>query len=155
MIFREYNSGDRTRCIEIFNSNTPLYFEPGELQGFETWLGGHDEDRLAYKNTRAEYFYVALKENQVTGCGGFYVPKEGQRANLTWGMIDKAFHKQGIGSKFLEYRIQMIRDMYPGFIISMDTTQHSYKFFEKMGFRVTEVISNCYSEGLDRYDMIK
>jgi len=29
--------------MEIFNSNSPLFFDPAELKGFEQWLDAHDE----------------------------------------------------------------------------------------------------------------
>ena len=34
-----------------------------------------------------------------------------------------------------------------------DTSQHTYRFFEKFGFNVKQISKNGYGVGLDRYDM--
>jgi predicted GNAT family N-acyltransferase len=68
--------------------------------------------------------------------------------------VDNALHKKGIGRELLLYRIQLIRSGFPGYPISLDTTQHSYLFFEKMGFKVVKITRDGYGEGLDRYDMV-
>jgi [ribosomal protein S18]-alanine N-acetyltransferase len=38
--------------------------------------------------------------------------------------------------------------------IHLDTSQHTYRFFEKSGFSVKKISKNGYGEGLDKYDMI-
>ncbi len=38
--------------------------------------------------------------------------------------------------------------------IQLDTSQHTYRFFERFGFNVKQISKNGYGEGLDRYDMI-
>ena len=37
--------------------------------------------------------------------------------------------------------------------IHLDTSQHTYRFFEKFGFSVNQISKNGYGEGLDKYDM--
>jgi hypothetical protein len=59
MKIRQYEINDRKQCLEIFKSNTPLFFDPTELPDFEIWLNGQSEGRLTYKQTEAEYFFVA------------------------------------------------------------------------------------------------
>jgi len=77
----------------------------------------------------------------------------GSIATMAWGMVANAHHKQGIGEKLLKYRMQQIEAFYPGYEIILDTTQHTYGFFEKQGFVITAIKKNYYGEGLDRYDM--
>lgn len=155
MVIRKYKPSDRFECIEIFKSNMPLFFDPEELLDFEKWLNGKDQGILGYSNTIEEYYYVAELENKIIACGGFYIPKDEKRANMTWGMVDNKLHKKGIGQKLLEYRIKIINAQHPGYQISLDTTQHSYKFFEKMGFTLTKITKDFYVKGMHRYDMIK
>lgn len=154
MTFREYQPGDREACLKIFWSNMPRFFDASELAGLEKWLNGRDAGRLAYGQTQEEYYYVVEEEGKVIGSGGFYIPREGKYANMTWGMVDNALHRKGIGRGLLLFRIEMIRKLFPGYSIRLDTTQHSYRFFEKMGFEVVMITKDGYGEGLDRYDMV-
>jgi len=36
----------------------------------------------------------------------------------------------------------------------MDTTQFSYSFFEKYGFKIEKITENFYALGMHRYDMV-
>ena len=54
----------------------------------------------------------------------------------------------------LGYRLNEIKNKYKDIEIHLDTSQHTYRFFEKVGFRVTQISKNGYGEGLDKYDMI-
>ncbi|MBA2611792.1 MAG: GNAT family N-acetyltransferase [Bacteroidetes bacterium] len=150
---REYKPTDRSACIRVFKSNEPLYFAPSELKLLENWLDAKDNEQLAYNNNLDENFYVVEHNSNVVACGGFYITDE-KRANMTWGMIERSFHKKGIGKHFLKYRVDEIKYNYPGYIISLDTSQHTFSFFEKQGFSVTKISKDAYGKGLDRYDMI-
>lgn len=155
MRIRQYEINDRKQCLEIFKSNMPLFFAPSELLDLEFWLNGQDERRLAYKQTEFECFYVVELDSKVVACGGYYVPIAEQRANMVWGMVHNEEHRKGFGRKLMEFRIQQIQELYPNYLISLDTTQHSFQFFEKIGFATTKITHDFYSTGLDRYDMIK
>jgi [ribosomal protein S18]-alanine N-acetyltransferase len=155
MKIRQYEINDRKQCLELFKSNTPLFFDPTELPDFEIWLNGQDEGRLAYKQTEVEYFFVAELDNRIVACGGYYIPRAERRANMVWGMVHNEEHRKGVGSKLMEFRIQQIQAFYPNNLISLDTTQHSFQFFEKIGFIITKITNDYYAKGLHRYDMIK
>ena len=149
---REYKPSDRQACFDIFKSNAPLYFAEQELPLLENWLNAKDKNQIAYKNNLAENFYVVEHESGIVACGGFYITAE-QNAHMTWGMVKNSFHKNGIGKYLLLYRIEEIKEFYPGHSILLDTTQHTYYFFEKFGFVVTNIKPQGYSKELDRYDM--
>jgi ribosomal-protein-alanine N-acetyltransferase len=155
MNIRKYNIYDRQKCIEIFKSNMPLFFDPTELPDFEMWLNGQDKEQLAYKQTKAEYYFVAEIDNKIIACGGYYVPLKEQRANMVWGMVHNKEHKKGVGRKLMEIRIQHIQKLYPNYIISLDTSQYSFQFFERIGFATTKITNDFYATGLHRYDMVK
>ena len=38
--------------------------------------------------------------------------------------------------------------------IELNTTQKTFKFYEKFGFDVIKITPNYYAKGLDRYDML-
>ena len=150
---RTYQATDRMRCIELFKSNCPAYFDPSELEGFEHWLNGQDNQAIVYSTAAAEFFYVLAQEENILGCGGFYIVKDKPIANLTWGMIEQQYHKKGFGSQLLTYRIAQIQKRYPSYTITLDTSQHTFNFFKRLGFSVTSISPNAYGPGLDRYDM--
>jgi [ribosomal protein S18]-alanine N-acetyltransferase len=153
IIIREYKPADRNQCIAIFKSNVPKFFTVEELAYFETWLNGQDAGEVAYSNAKAEYYYVADEEGLILGCGGFYIAREESVARMAWGMVENSQHKQGIGKKLLAYRFNKIEELHPDCVISLDTSQHTYQFFEKFGFVVTKVQKDFYTLGMDRYDM--
>jgi [ribosomal protein S18]-alanine N-acetyltransferase len=152
MVIREYKATDRKRCIDIFKSNIPIFFTPQELTEFESWL----DEQVAEKpvNTAINFYYVLEEENTVIACGGFHLNTLLSQATMTWGMVDRKWHRKGFGKKLLEYRIQHIKTLLPTATICLDTTQHAYQFFERLGFVVTQITDNYYAQGLDRYDMM-
>jgi N-acetylglutamate synthase-like GNAT family acetyltransferase len=154
MNIRTYTAADREACIAIFESNTPKYFDPAELEYLKNWLTGKDEARNSYKENKAEHFYVLENDEGVVACGGFYIPEKEQHANMVWGMVRNNLHKNGLGKLLFEYRIRQVQELYPGNGVILDTSQYTYPFFEKMGFKVTGVQKDSYGPGLDRYDMV-
>lgn len=152
---RSYQSKDREACIAVFTSNIPLYFDENELTGLELWLDARDQGKKKYAENLSEYYYVVEKENRVIGCGGFYVLSGKKEAGMAWGMVEKAHLKHGIGKQLLEFRLNKITELYPGYKIVLDTSQHTFGFFEKYGFVVKKITKDAYADGLDRYDMEK
>ena len=155
IIFREYNSNDREACIKIYNSNVPHFFDSIELDGFKNWLTSKDNLIKAHKTNTLESYSVVLLKNKIIGCGGFYFTENNTEARMAWGMIEHSYHKLGFGKLFLEYRILQIQALNPKITIALDTTQNTFKFFEKMNFKVTSIRKDYYTKGLDRYDMVK
>lgn len=153
MNIRKYLPEHYDACVEIFNSNTPQYFDPTEIDGLEQWLKGQNENRLAYGNTAHEHFYVLEDNDTIVGCGGFYIKRDEAIANMVWGMVNNVMHKNGYGKDLFLYRMKQIQSLYPECKIVLDTTQYTYGFFEKLGFTTTQVRKDFYGPGLDRYDM--
>ena len=154
MIIRKYRPSDRPSCLQIFNSNRPVFFAPHELEEFKEWLDGQDPLKTSSSGWQREYYFVVEEEQKIIACGGFYLPEKELAATMVWGMVENSLHKKGVGKKLLAYRIRQIRLLKPDAIILLDTTQYSYQFFEKFGFIVTKVSKDYYDKGLDRYDMV-
>ena len=93
--------------------------------------------------------------NSIVGSGGYGYNNTTKTIDLTWGMIDFNFHNKGFGTSLLNYRILQISIDFPGTNISLNTTQHTFKFYERFGFQVEKITENYYTNGLHRYDMIK
>jgi [ribosomal protein S18]-alanine N-acetyltransferase len=52
-----------------------------------------------------------------------------------------------------QYRIALIKSISPGCTIVLDTSQHAYPFFQKLGFVIMKITRDFYAKGIDRYDM--
>lgn len=155
MVIRQYKPTDRQACIEIFKNNCPDYFDPTEIDGLENWLNGQDKGEIIYKTSVADFFYVLENDKQIIACGGFYIVKDKLNANMVWGMVDKRYHRQGFGRELFQYRVAQIQKLFPKHSIVLDTSQHTYNFFTRLGFSVTKITQDAYGHGLDRYDMTK
>lgn len=154
MIIRPYLPSDKAGCLKAFESNMPVFFAPDELTDYAGWL-----DELAAKgnNTPAnsvEHYYVVEENGSVTGCGGFSVNLQKREAFMAWGFITNTLHKKGLGKALFLYRLEKIREICPACTVILDTTQHSYPFFEKLGFHTVRITKDSYGPGLDRYDMM-
>ena len=159
MILRKYKSEDKEKCIEIFQSNYPKFFDKSELSLFINWLdhqvgNGSTYQSPTYTNSEKDaYFVVELPETGIVGCGGFYIVKDKNEARLAWGMIHSNFHKQGYGTALYNYRKEIIKKEWPNHIMVLGTSQHTYSFYEKMGMAITANIKAGYGPDLDKYDM--
>jgi GNAT superfamily N-acetyltransferase len=159
MTIREYDLKDKEKCIEVFKSNCPKFFDKSELELFDKWLDHQVSEHPVYKSpaySNAEkdvYYVIDLPNVGVIGCGGFYILKDQNEARLAWGMIHSAFHKLGYGTALYNYRKEMIEKNWPNHVITLGTSQHTYPFYEKMGMNVTANIKAGYGPDLDRYDM--
>ena len=127
----------------------PLYFTQQEAEQFEQWL---DHFRTKDENS-VDCYYVLEVNGLVVGCGGFGYLYTSKTATLAWGLVHRNHHKQGLGKQLFEFRISQIKTMFPEAEILLDTTQHSYSFFEKLGFKIEKITNDFYAKGLDRYDM--
>lgn len=155
MRIRKYSANDRAACIEIFESNCPTYFDPSERIALEKWLHGRDQGKVVYDTSEAEYFYSLEQEGKVLACGGFYIVKNSLSANMAWGMVHNKYHRLGLGRQLFEFRMAEIQMQFPKHSIVLDTSQHTFRFFESFGFSVIKVTKEGYGPGLDRYDMIR
>ena len=142
MKVREYAQPDKEACLAIFDSNTPSFFAPHEREEFAEFL-----------DTSSDPYFVVEHNGQVVGCGGFFLIPNTPAAVLTWGMVARARHGRGIGRLLLEERLQRLRDL-PGVrVVKLQTSQHTYGFFEKAGFRTEHVQDDGYGPGLHLYNM--
>jgi N-acetylglutamate synthase-like GNAT family acetyltransferase len=150
---RPYLAKDRQACHAIFESNCPKYFDADEIVGLENWLNGQDSGQITYQTSSADYFYVLEENLEIQACGGFYIVKDKPNVNMVWGMVNQNHHKKGYGSLLFQHRINQIKMLYSEYKIVLDTSQHTYSFFEKFGFKIHKITKDEYGPGLDRYDM--
>lgn len=147
---RPYTPQDKQLLIAVFKSNMPLYFADEELPLFTTFLDRDATERGPYS--------VICKNGEPVGCGGIALNEPTIYTNephviMTWGMVHNSFHKHGLGKQLLLHRIEQARELYPGIKIALGTTQHTYTFFEKYGFKTVCYEKDHWAAGLDLYQM--
>ncbi len=151
---RPYTPADRAECLHLFTGNCPRYFDPAEQNLFETCLDRLDRGDIIHEQAEASQFYVLEEEEKVLACGGYYLTRDKSAAVMAWGMVHHLHHREGRGSALLQHRVDHLRKHYPDHQIRLDTSQHTYPFFERFGFQVTRRRKDGYGPGLDKVDMI-
>ncbi|MBN9387431.1 MAG: GNAT family N-acetyltransferase [Chloroflexi bacterium] len=142
MILREYTPQDKAACLDLFDSNLDPYFLPHERAEFSRFL-----------DKKIGEYFVVEDNGDILGCGGIAFTDETGEANLTWGMINRQKHRQGIGSFLTEGRLERIRQI-PGLkTVTIQTSQHTVAFYARYGFEVREIIKDGFGPGLDNYKM--
>ncbi|MBB4801735.1 GNAT family N-acetyltransferase [Flavobacterium aquidurense] len=139
----EYKSAFKTSCINIFESNRPKFFAEGELELFEKYLDQVTDG----------YYFVVKEENQIIACGGIFFDKSTDSGGLSWGMVHKKYHGKGIGLSFSNYRIKELQRKFPNKSYIIETSQHTAKFYEKIGFKLNNIVPNGFGDGIDKYTM--
>jgi predicted GNAT family N-acyltransferase len=148
-IIRPYNKSDRQYCIEAFISNVPLYFTKEEVGDFENFL-----TKIETKDASEKAVYFVIEDSEkVIGCGGFGEKGNTKIITLAWGLIHKNYHKKGFGKLLLLNRLEQIVKLFPHYPVVIDTTQFSFPFFEKFGFKTTQITNDYYAKGMHKYDM--
>ena len=143
MNFRNYRSDDQSACLAVFDSNTPPFFDIKERTDFETFL-----------EKQAHPFLVVENEmGQIIACGGFAFKREIAIAKLRWGMVMPTCQRQGVGRFLLLTRLSQLYEDPTLIAIRVDTSQHTYGFYEKFGFVRYDYLENGITPGLHLYRM--
>ncbi len=145
MPIREYKEEDRNSCLEIFDSNCPKYFAVAEKILFINWLDKKDREK----------YYVLTVADKIIACGGIYKDKKEYLAGLAWGMVHRNFHKKGYGKQLTMFRIEKLNHEFPDITHKVETSQHTFGFYELMGFKTTDIVKDGFANGLDKYVMKK
>ena len=140
-----YCEGDRADCLAIFDGNLPKFFAPEERDEFSDYL-----DRVE----RDEHPYLTVRQGEaMVACGGLWIDAQRREARLAWGMVARDLHGRGIGRMLTEARLALARET-PGVErVGLETSQHTFGFYEKFGFRTTKITPNGFGAGLDCYAM--
>jgi GNAT superfamily N-acetyltransferase len=137
-----YDPTHKAACLAIFDANTPAFFAPHERAEFVEFL---DND--------ADPYFVVADAGAVVACGGYFVIPTTPAAVLTWGMVDWARHRQGIGWFLLLARLQRLCHEPRIKVVKLQTSQHSAGFFERAGFAVQTITEDGYAPGMHQYNM--
>jgi predicted N-acetyltransferase YhbS len=138
---RTYQPEDAPACMAVFDSNLPKFFTTPEREQFAAFLARMEGP-----------YFVARSGDQLCGCGGFFVDDYGV-SYLAWGMVHSAWHRQGIGARLLQWRLELIEQVPHAWCVLIDTSQHSAPFFARFGFSSYRTIQDGYEPGLDKVFM--
>lgn len=142
VVIRNYDKSDKAEVIRLIRLNTPQYFSPEE-----------EVDFIHYLDNEIEEYFIVECESIIAGCGGinFEDPSKGI---ISWDIFHPEYQGKGLGSLLLNFRIKKIKEFSHIRDIYVRTSQLSYKFYEKNGFRLVEVVKDYWAEGLDMYKMV-
>ena len=142
MEIRSYTIDDKIAVIQLIRENTPQYFNFDEEKDFEFYLDNYVEE-----------YFVICQNFEILGCGGInYFPKQ-RLARLSWDIIKASAHGNGMGRKLVNHRIKLLQRNHDIDQIVVRTSQHTYKFYQKMGFELTKVEKDYWALNLDLYQM--
>ena len=141
-VLRSYKSEDKEALLNLIDLNIPNYFAPSEKLDFQNYL-----------EKAIELYYVLLYEDKIIGCGGINF-EEGKKVGIiSWDMIHPEFHGKSFGTQLLQHRLSKLISMKTIKKVVVRTSQITYKFYEKQGFVLKEMIPNYWAEGFDLYFM--
>jgi N-acetylglutamate synthase-like GNAT family acetyltransferase len=138
---RPYKPQDKTTVLDLLRSNTPEFFAPAEEQEFIHYLDNEVED-----------YFVVEQENKTIGAGGINYFENERTARISWDIIDPNMQGKGVGKQLTQHRINYIKNKNIDIIV-VRTSQMTYEFYEKMGFKLSEVAKDYWAEGFDLYLM--
>jgi N-acetylglutamate synthase-like GNAT family acetyltransferase len=139
---RPYKPTDKAAVLKLFDMNTPQYFDETERAGLIHYLDNETED-----------YFVVEEEGEILGAGGINYERQTKTAVISWDIIKSTEHGKGIGRKLTQHRIQHINGKNSIEKIIVRTSQHTHKFFEKMGFMLLKVEKDYWADGFDLYEM--
>jgi len=145
IVTRPYASGDFNACMAIFDSNVPTFFAMEERAEFSEFL--------RVTNTTENPYLVFTLKGSVIACGGLTIQIERRQASLSWGMVERAFHRKGLGTRLTQDRLTLARRFPSVDTVALSTTQYSSGFYSQLGFIVAKVTPDGFGAGLDRLDM--
>jgi ribosomal protein S18 acetylase RimI-like enzyme len=139
---RDYAATDRPGCLAVFDTNVPTSFLPLERPSFEVYL-----DRLPGP-------YLVLEgESGIVACGGYAVAPGSTTADLCWGMVAREYQGHGVGRLLVELRVRQIRRDPSITDIALKTSVDTCSFYEKLGFRTEQIVTNGIAVGRHLCDM--
>lgn len=90
-------------------------------------------------------------EGRIIGGGGIDFEEDGS-ASISWGMTHPNWHGKGLGTTLTQHRIARIKET-DAHKINVRTSQHTWEFYQKMGFTLFNTEKEYWGKGLDLYDM--
>lgn len=139
---KKYINAYKPDILGLFRMNTPEFFDVSEENNFADYLENQIED-----------YFVVEENNKIIGAGGINYFYHEKTARISWDIIHPDFQKKGVGSELTLFRLTKIRKNSRIKFVIVRTSQHSNKFYKKMGFEVDSIVPDFWAKGFDLYEM--
>jgi len=146
-VFRPYRATDEASVMALFRSNLTPYFLESEAADLRSFLRQEPGPYFV-----AEWGAGTARAGQLAAAGGYAL--NAHYAVLTWGMVDRYLHGQGVGRAFTRFRIAECQRAFPGRAVELNTSQHTAGFYEKLGFRTLAIETDGWGLGLHNVHML-
>lgn len=140
MIIRQYKKEDQESVLSLLEGNTPIYFAEEEK-----------DDLILYLDNFSDNYFLFEKENVILGCGGYNLTEDMRIAKISWDIVDYSSLGMGIGSKLMIYRLNKIIKIPSVEMVSVRTSQLVYRFYERFGLILQDVVPDYWAKGFDMY----
>lgn len=141
-MIRKYKQEDKLTLLNIFKLNTPQYFDPSEFADFSNFL----------EQNPATYFTLE-EQNTVIGGFGYSINQIDSSGSITWILIHPDHTGHGYGKLAIDHCHTHLFDNPSVKTLIAKTSQHAYKFFESLGYKLVRTETDYWGKGLDLYLM--
>ena len=141
-IIRTAQKQDFKFLSKIFLLNVPKYFDKKELDDFKKY----------FNSKNLESYFIIESQGNVVGGGG-YAYENMKTARICWLFIDPNYHGFGFGKKLVNYCIKILKNNRKLNVIEVETSNLTYKFYEKLNFKIEYIKKDYWPNNDDLYFM--
>ena len=142
MVIRTAQKQDFKFLSKIFSLNVPKYFDKKELNDFKKY----------FNSKNLESYFIIESQGKVVGGGG-YAYENMKTARICWLFIDPNYHGFGFGKKLVNYCIKILKNNRKLNVIEVETSNLTYKFYEKLNFKIEYIKKDYWPNNDDLYFM--
>ena len=141
-VIRSAQKQDFKFLSKIFSLNVPKYFDKKELNDFKKY----------FNSKNLESYFIIESQGKVVGGGG-YAYENMKTARICWLFIDPNYHGFGFGKKLVNYCIKILKNNRKLNVIEVETSNLTYKFYEKLNFKIVYIKKDYWPNNDDLYFM--
>ena len=141
-VIRSAQKQDFKILSKIFSLNVPKYFDKKELNDFKKY----------FNSKNLESYFIIESQGKVVGGGG-YAYENMKTARICWLFIDPNYHGFGFGKKLVNYCIKILKNNRRLNVIEVETSNLTYKFYEKLNFKIEYIKKDYWPNNDDLYFM--
>ena len=142
VVIRTAQKQDFKFLSKIFSLNIPKYFDKKELYDFKKY----------FNSKNLESYFIIESQGKVVGGGG-YAYENMKTARICWLFIDPNYHGFGFGKKLVNYCIKILKNNRRLNVIEVETSNLTYKFYEKLNFKIVYIKKDYWPNNDDLYFM--
>ena len=141
-VIRTAQKQDFKFLSKIFSLNVPKYFDKKELDDFKKY----------FNSKNLESYFIIESQRKVLGGGG-YAYENIKTARICWLFIHPNYHGLGLGKKLVNHCIKILKNDRKLSVIEVETSNLTYKFYEKLNFKIEYIKKDYWPNNDDLYFM--